>query len=265
MAECSLSDLHSLGPVNPPPTYKYGADRKIDFMLGSPNISASVCRAGYLAYDDGIFSKHRGLYVDLDFHGLMGPIASIQPANVRHLRSEDQSAVDRYVEAFQSYASDHNLWQRVTDLTAVASSLPLHRCKDTYDALDRDITRAMLHSEKSAKRPTGKYAWLPILREAGLLARYWHLRLSEVQKGYCLRTPLLALQTRLRHLKFTIDDDQTSDVEIIKSRWKVALKALRAVRATAFDHRAVHLKTTLIHYENQESSSEIREKIQRIK
>jgi hypothetical protein len=42
MAECSLSDLQALGPADPPPTYKYGADKKNDFMLGSPNISDSV-------------------------------------------------------------------------------------------------------------------------------------------------------------------------------------------------------------------------------
>ena len=234
-------------------------------MLGSPNILDAIRRAGYLAYDDGIFSKHRGIYVDLDFHTLLGPIASIRPAKVRQLKSEDQSSVDRYVEAFQAYAKAHNLWQRVNDLAVVASSLPLHRCKDNFDALNRDITRAMLHSEKSAKRPAGKYAWSPKLREAGLLARYRHLRLREVQKGYCLSTPISALKTRLKNLQVQLDDNQTSAVEAITIRWKAALKDFREVRASSFDHRAVHLKTTLTHYENQASSSEIKEKIKRIK
>jgi hypothetical protein len=89
----------------------------------------------------------------------------------------------------------------VNDLAVIASSLPLHRCKDNYNALDREITRAMLHSVKSSKRPAGKYAWSPKLREAGLLARYWHLRLTEVQKGYCLSTPIFELKTRLRNLQ----------------------------------------------------------------
>jgi hypothetical protein len=82
MAECSLSDLHGLGPEVPLAAYKYGTERKIDFMLGSPNISDSVRRAGYLVYDDGIFSKHRGMYVDLDFNALMRPIASILRSNI---------------------------------------------------------------------------------------------------------------------------------------------------------------------------------------
>jgi hypothetical protein len=45
----------------------------------------------------------------------------------------------------------------------------------------------------------------------------------------------------------------------------MALKFLRAVRASFFDRRAVHLSTTLAHYENQESTSELKVKIQRLK
>ena len=105
MSECSLSNLHLQGPDSPPATYKYGANRKIDYMLGSPNIADSVRHAGYLAYDDGIFSKHRGLFVDLDFHNLMGPVSSIVPSKARRLRSEDPTSVDKYVEAFTQYTS----------------------------------------------------------------------------------------------------------------------------------------------------------------
>ena len=170
MSECSLTDLHRLGPEVPPATYKYGKDRTIDFMLGSPNISDSVRRAGYLAYDDGIFSKHRGLFVDLNFHQLMGPMAAIFPPQSRRLRSEDQPSVDRYVDAFNAYAADHNLRQQVEDLTVVASTLPTTSCQQLFDAIDRDLTRALIHAEKLAKRPSGKFAWSPKLREAGLVA-----------------------------------------------------------------------------------------------
>ncbi len=265
MSECSLTDLHRLGPEVPPATYKYGTARTIDFMLGSPNISDSVRRAGYLAYDDGIFSKHRGLFVDLDFHQLMGPMAAISPPQSRRLRSEDQPSVDRYVDAFKDYADDHNLWQRVEDLVVAASTLSTASCQQQFDAIDRDITRAMIHAEKLAKRPSGKFAWSPKLREAGLVARYWHLRLREREQHYNLRAPILAIKTRLTTLNFNVDDDLTSDSSIIKTRWKTALKALRKVRTTASDHRNVHLQTTLTQYENMESSSVIKAKIQRIK
>ena len=71
---CNLGDLHLLGPDEPPETYKYGANRRIDFMLGSPAVAAAVNRAGYNSYDNGVFSKHRGLFIDLDFTTLMAPL-----------------------------------------------------------------------------------------------------------------------------------------------------------------------------------------------
>ncbi len=265
MLECSLCDLHLQSPDSPPATYKYGVNRKIDYMMGSPNIADSVRHAGYLAYDDGIFSKHRGLFVDLDFHNIMGPISSIVPSKARRLRSEDPTSVDKYVEAFTQCAANHNLWQRVNDLALVASSLTVVQCKSGYDALDRDIMRAMLHAEKCAKRPSGKYSWSPKLREAGLMTRYWHLRLREIEHGYRLRIPILAIQTRLTVLHFKFDDDLSSDITTVKLRWKAALKTLRAVRAQAFGHRVVHLTTTLTPYENMKSTSETKEKIARIK
>ena len=110
MSNCALSDLHLLGPESPPATYKYGSDRKIDYMLDSPNVSDSVRSAGYLAYDDGIFAKHRGIFIDLDFHNLMGPTALILPPQARRLHSEDQVSVDNYIAAFSAYATDHNIW-----------------------------------------------------------------------------------------------------------------------------------------------------------
>jgi hypothetical protein len=67
MAECSLIDLHTLGPDDPPPTYKYGTGRRIDYMLGSPNIADSVRRAGYLSYDDGIFRNTAASMLILTF------------------------------------------------------------------------------------------------------------------------------------------------------------------------------------------------------
>ena len=115
---------------------------------------------------------HRGLFIDLDFVALMGPIAVIAYPAARGIRSEDQAAVDKHSASFKAYADDHKLWSRVEALVLQAPFLsPLH-LQANYDAIDRDVTRAMLHAEKQARRPSGQYAWSPKLREVGLLARY---------------------------------------------------------------------------------------------
>lgn len=256
--ECTLIDLHLLGPVEPPATYKYGSDRRIDYMLGSSAVASAVCRAGYNAYDNGVFSKHRGLFIDLDFTQLMGAVEPIAPTKARILRSEDQPSVDRYLEAFKKYADDHRLWERVQDLTTVACTLTPAQCKVSFDTIDRDMTRGMLHAEKAARRPAGKYAWSPKLREAGLLARYWHLRLREVQSCICLRVAIAKLLTRMKTLNIDLSDDRCSDATTLKQRWKSAIKLLRTVRNNAYDHRAVHLLGTLESYHNMTfSESEI--------
>ena len=161
--ECTLTDLHLLGPMEPPETYRYGTNRHIDYMFGTTAVTAAVCRAGYNSYNDGIFSKHRGLFIDLDFTQLMGSVDAITPAKARGIRSDDQPSVDRYLTAFKQYASDHNLWDRVDALTTAASSLSPDQCKERYDAIDRDVTRGMLYAERQAKRPSGEYAWSPRL------------------------------------------------------------------------------------------------------
>ena len=105
-------------------------------MFGSPAVASATRRAGYNAYDNGIFSKHRGIYIDLDFTQLLGAVDSIVPAKARGLRSEDQISVDIYLKVFKAYADDHHIWERTKELTTVASTLTTDQCKISFDAID---------------------------------------------------------------------------------------------------------------------------------
>ena len=42
LEDCTLHDLHLSNPSPPPATYKYGHHRRIDYMLGSEAVFASV-------------------------------------------------------------------------------------------------------------------------------------------------------------------------------------------------------------------------------
>jgi hypothetical protein len=269
MEECTLTDLHCLGPNSPPATYKYGVDRKIDYMLGTPAVAQCVRRAGFLAYDNGIFSKHRGLFIDLDFTALMGAVDAIITAPSRGLHSENQVSVDRYLEALKKYFADHKIDNRVRDLKTVASSLTTSQCKESYDVIDRDVTRAMLHAEKEAKRPSGKYEWSPKLREAGLLARYWNLRLKELDGGAQMSSVLSRLRQRIHSLHIKLVDDLGESLAHVRAHWKVAMTTLKKVREAAFDYRATHLHSNLEMYqslkpEGYDNAAENNKKIRRI-
>ena len=64
LKECQLYDLHTIGPDDKPPaTYAYGNHRRIDYMLGTSMDKETTRQAGYLAYNNGIHSKHRGLFL----------------------------------------------------------------------------------------------------------------------------------------------------------------------------------------------------------
>ncbi len=140
----------------------------------------------------------------------MGAVDSITPSPARGHNSENQVTVDRYLEALKKYFLDHKIQRRVRELVTIAPSLNPQQCKESYDVIDRDITRAMLHAEKEAKRPAGKYAWSPKLRESGLLARYWNLRLAEMEKGTSMISALTRLKHRLQSLCISVVDDSTA-------------------------------------------------------
>ena len=178
---------------------------------------------------------------------MLGSVGPIAPFAARGINSEDQPSVDRYIAAFLEYIKDHNLRQRVTELVVNAPFMPSQHCKDCFDAIDRDVTRGMLHAEKMAKKPSGKYAcWSPKLWEAGLLARYWHLRLREAEKGSSLSIALARLMQRIKTLNIVFDADlHCTAILELKLKWKAGQKLLRTVRDKAYDYCAVHLRSSL--------------------
>ena len=104
LRECQLYDLHTIGPDDKPPeTYPYGNYRRIDYMLGTSMVQETIHRAGYLVYNDGIHSKHRGLFVDFDFQALLGQVDTITPHANRRLKSEDPVTTENYLEVFKEY------------------------------------------------------------------------------------------------------------------------------------------------------------------
>ena len=63
----------------------------------------------------------------------------------------------------KEYVAEHNVRERLDALSLVAHTMPQTSRQESYDAIDRDVTCAMLSAEKAAKRPTGKYVWSPKL------------------------------------------------------------------------------------------------------
>ena len=244
-------------------------------MLGSDAIADSVVHAGYLPFDDnGISSKHRGLFIDFDHDHVMGQVDNIVRQANRQLNSEDPIATDLYLEAFKKYSDSHDICGRLDDLKLVLNSMTLNRVRECYNSIDRDITRAMLHAEKVSKKPSGKYVWSPELRKHGLLTRYWRLRLrnSPTSKLF-LNTQIHLLRLRIAKLNINLDDNDSNEITYLTANWKSELKNLRTVRKAAYTYRTIHMDRVIQQY--QETASllspddsqglyEIRKKIRRV-
>ena len=262
---CDLHDLHSIH-ANPPATYKYGHARRIDFMLGTAAVFESVTGAGYAAFDDGIFSKHRVIFVDLDYSTLLGHVTDPTARASRRLRSCDPKLCDDYLGLLIKYLDDHKVEQRLTSLERDAPYLSSSEVKIRYDKIDRDVTRGMIHAEKQSGNSGGKYKWSPLLRESGLRTRYWRLRLLELENKFPKTIALAKLRDKLKRFDIVLDDDGSQDLDIVKARWRAALKSLRIVRDDDDKHRENHLLDLLNDYESvTKPSDEIKEKAQRVR
>ena len=158
LRECQLYNLHTIGPdEKPPATYPYGNHRRIDYMLGTSMVQETIRRAGYLAYNEGIHSKHRGLFVDFDFQALLGQVDTITQHASRRLKSDDPVSTEKYLAVFKEYVAEHNVRERLDALSLVAHAIPCHQpaAKRALMPLT-EMSRALCYlRKKQRKGPLG--------------------------------------------------------------------------------------------------------------
>jgi hypothetical protein len=130
---------------------------------------------------------HRGLYVDLDPQELLHYNAydnTLQNPALRPLNSGNPELVSTYHEQMLHYYEQHNMVHRINDhLYNHYSDMTNEEILSELEKWDRDQGRAMAHSEKHlSRRGKGKNHWSPDLRNAGILCRYWRLRMKARQE-----------------------------------------------------------------------------------
>ena len=182
ISQCDLHDLHHSDPA--PSTYIGSDHRRIDHMFGCSQTLGSLTAAGSLSYLDGPQSDHRGLFVDLDTTKLLDQLLSplqIAAPNTRPLKSGNPESVAQYHHSMLQYYEEHDMVTRIKDLRETFKTLPKHKVKKILEKWDSDQGRAMHHAESQLRHSTKAYEWSPAYRDAGLMYRYWRLRLRELQ------------------------------------------------------------------------------------
>jgi hypothetical protein len=183
VATCNLLDLHKSDPA--PSTYIGSETRRIDYMLGCSNTAESLQAAGSLSYLDGPQSDHRGLFIDLNTTTLFGQtIAPIKVAapHTRPLKSGNPESIATYHCSMLQYYDKHHMVKRIKDLRdSTYTTLSRSEIKKQLEKWDNDQGRPMHHAERQLQHSTKAYEWSPELRNAGVILRYWRLRVREIQ------------------------------------------------------------------------------------
>jgi hypothetical protein len=184
LKECDLTDLHHATPA--PSTYIGSNQRRIDHILGCHHTTTALIASGSLSYLDGPQSDHRGLFVDLDLQHLLKQStvgSTITKASMRNLKSGNPESVEAYNRAVLHYYQEHKMEHRIDKLYLATNKLSTATIKKHLEKWDADQGRAMKYAEDILARPKKPYQWSPKLRNAGLLYRYWHLRLREKMRS----------------------------------------------------------------------------------
>jgi hypothetical protein len=180
ISSCNLFDLHASDPAQS--TYIGASNRRTDHMLGCAQITQAIRSSGSLAYSDGPQSDHRGLYVDLDTQSILKSNLEQSPISASaswSLKTGNPELVELYHTAMLQYYADHKMEERLDKMFKKKDKLKPSKLRHLLEQWDADQGRAMKHAESILARPHKPFAWSPILRNSGLLLRYWRLRLRE--------------------------------------------------------------------------------------
>jgi hypothetical protein len=167
--------LHQHPGTPPPPTYDRGNDR-IDFIFVSSALLPYVKRSGIFPYNSLFMSDHRPSYIDIDSIGLFQETTQgIGPAQHRGLQMQDPRLVTQYTETLLEQLIYHNILQKADDLYILVQQgqwTAGHTLQ--YEKLDKLVTEAMRHAEKSiSKKYSTTYQWSPHLKSAISTLTYW--------------------------------------------------------------------------------------------
>ena len=161
MKQGKLTDAycHKHGLSNETSTYARG-NRRVDYILVSPRLVEYIRHTGAEPFNFRIFSDHRGLFVDFSMPGFFdrapNALAKLQ---TRDLIYDCPRHIKLYLSKTADYFRQHNIPSRVKTL------LNGDRDDQVAEALDRDITRAMLSAEAACKSAI-RYPWSKALHLA---------------------------------------------------------------------------------------------------
>lgn len=78
-------------------------------MLSTSGVLKQFMKVCMLAFNDGIFSKHCGLFVDINVMELLGTMHDSTNVQTQQISSEHPEQAQWYEEALHKYLKIHNM------------------------------------------------------------------------------------------------------------------------------------------------------------
>jgi len=155
----------------PPETCQKG-NRTIDFILATRPVLECITRSGMTEY---FLSDHRGLFVDLDYHALLGDkIPQSASPSGRGLRLRDKTRVAQYQDHLKNEILSHHIPQRL-EMASQSTNV-----SQTLADIDHELTHIMLQAEKQFGSFEFSLPWSPELMKAKHRQRYWQLWYKDI-------------------------------------------------------------------------------------
>jgi hypothetical protein len=180
LQQTGLFDVHE---HHAPQSTFLHSQRRIDYIFASPELRSWIRHSGSLSFNEGYQTDHRTLFVDVAHNFFEFSPSPIATPSTRLLRSGNPEDTNHYLGKLRRLFEAHNIAARTHKLQTTHSRLSEAQFRRIINAIDRDITRAMLNAERSLRRPPQRFQFSPELRNCGLMKRYWSIRLHDLRNG----------------------------------------------------------------------------------
>ena len=174
MATCHLYDLQhyciSAIPIN---TSARGCH--INFLFGTELPCHSLCKCSILNINDSPLGDHCALFADFYRMEIFQGSTTSPTVPCQHLiQINNPTQCQQYIKLVTNFFSQHKVEERSNHLhTLSQSNTPVESHSPYYDALDCDITKALLHAEQCSAKASYVSPWSPTLIQKGQELIFW--------------------------------------------------------------------------------------------
>ncbi len=156
-----------------PRTYLQGQNT-IDHILATCNVLPAIQQAGMLAFNDGIQSDHRGLWIDLQLESLELGTTTINLHSTLIPSTKHHKQCKYLKEEFTKHYNDLSIRQKLDTLTQTYSTMPLEEATATLNNIDELVDVAMLKPLQTAPKQYTPW-WSLDIQNGHLILQYWKL------------------------------------------------------------------------------------------